>query len=78
MYAPRYSLRVLLELTDTRGCRDLREQRLQGHKPSAIDTIGERRRHDILDHEDALLRLGTGCASAGLIQGQGLEYSMTG
>ena len=31
--------------------------------PSAIDTIDERRKHDVVDHEDAMLRLGQGCVS---------------
>ena len=36
----------------------VREGRLS--VPSAINTIDERRRHAVVDHDDALLRLGQG------------------
>ena len=38
--------------------RDIRER--YGRKPSAIDTIDDRKQYDIMDHDSALLRLGTG------------------
>ena len=45
--------------------RDL--QAKYGRKPSAIDTIQDRKQYDIMDHEDALLRLGTGYVSHRLV-----------
>ena len=45
--------------------RDLRAK--YGRKPSAIDTIEDRKQYDIMDHEDALLRLGTGYVSHRLL-----------
>ena len=47
---------VILEDDDV--IDDVRRQRQL--PPSAIDTIEERRRRDIMDHDGAMLRLGTG------------------
>ena len=47
-------------LDDEDVLASIRDRRLSA--PSAIDTLDERRKHAILDHEDSMLRLGQGYA----------------